>query len=70
MNMILSFFFAISILPPLAELLGKKDLVMEPQFWMVYVPIGLACVYFFSKITLRKYQKSLQEAQVLLEGIE
>lgn len=69
LNMILSGFFAITILPPLAELVGKKDLVMEPQFWIFYVPIGLVCVYFFSKFTLRKYEKSLQEAELLIEGI-
>jgi hypothetical protein len=70
MNMLLSGFFAISILPPLAELVGKRDLILEPQFWMVYVPVGLICVYFFSKITFRKYEKSLEEAEQLIEGID
>lgn len=69
-NLILSGLFAVSILPPLAELLGKKDLVMEPFFWLIYVPIGLILIYIFGKMTIRKYNRSLKEAQQLIEGIE
>ncbi|MFN3997618.1 hypothetical protein [Algoriphagus sp.] len=68
-NLMLSGLFVVSILPPLAELLGKKDLILEPIFWMVYVPLGLLSVYIFGRITIRKYYKSLQEAQHLIEGI-
>lgn len=68
-NLMLSGLFVVSILPPLAELLGKKDLILEPIFWMVYVPLGLLSVYIFGRITIRKYYKSLQEAQQLIEGI-
>ncbi len=68
-NLMLSGLFAVSILPPLAELFGKKDLILEPSFWMAYVPLGLICIYVFGRITIRKYYKSLQEAQQLIEGI-
>lgn len=68
-NLMLSGLFAVSILPPLAELFGKKDLILEPTFWMAYVPVGLICIYIFGRITIRKYYKSLQEAQQLIEGI-
>ena len=68
-NLLLSGLFAISILPPLAELLGKKDLIMEPTFWLAYVPIGLIAIYVFGRITIRKYKRSLDEAQQLIEGI-
>jgi hypothetical protein len=68
-NLMLSGLFVVSILPPLAELLGKKDLILEPVYWIVYVPLGLLCVYIFGRITIRKYYKSLQEAQELIEGI-
>jgi hypothetical protein len=68
-NLMLSGSFVVSILPPLAELLGKKDLILEPIFWMVYVPLGLLSVYIFGRITIKKYYKSLQEAQQLIEGI-
>ena len=68
-NLVLSGLFAISILPPLAELVGKKDLILQPTFWMVYVPIGLICIYIFGRFTIRKYDRSLQKAQQLIEGI-
>lgn len=68
-NLVLSGLFAISILPPLAELLGKKDLIMEPTFWLAYVPLGLIAIYVFGRITIRKYKRSLDEAQQLIEGI-
>ncbi len=68
-NLVLSGLFAISILPPLAELLGKKDLIMEPTFWLAYVPLGLIAIYVFGRITIRKYNRSLDEAQQLIEGI-
>lgn len=68
-NLMLSGLFVVSILPPLAELLGKKDLILEPIFWMAYVPLGLLSVYVFGRITIKKYYKSLQEAQQLIEGI-
>lgn len=68
-NLMLSGLFAISILPPLAELFGKKDLVLQPTFWLVYVPVGLICIYVFGRLTVKKYNKSLQEAQQLIEGI-
>lgn len=68
-NLMLSGLFAVSILPPLAELLGKKDLIMEPTFWMAYVPLGLICIYVFGRITIRKYKKSLHDAQQLIEGM-
>jgi hypothetical protein len=68
-NLLLSGLFAISILPPLAELLGKKDLLQEPTFWFAYVPLGLIAIYVFGRITIRKYKRSLDEAQQLIEGI-
>ncbi|SDA53299.1 hypothetical protein SAMN03080617_00935 [Algoriphagus alkaliphilus] len=68
-NLLLSGLFAISILPPLAELLGKKDLILEPTFWLAYVPLGLIAIYVFGRITIKKYKRSLEEAQQLIEGI-
>lgn len=68
-NLMLSGLFAVSILPPLAELFGKKDLILQPVFWLVYVPVGLICIYVFGRFTIRKYNKSLQDAQQLFEGI-
>ncbi|HSF54926.1 MAG TPA: hypothetical protein VLA71_14320 [Algoriphagus sp.] len=68
-NLMLSGLFAISILPPLAELFGKKDLILQPTFWLVYVPVGLICIYVFGRLTFRKYDRSLKEAQQLIEGI-
>jgi hypothetical protein len=68
-NMMFSGLFAISILPPLAELFGKKDLILQPNFWLVYVPVGLVCIYVFGRFTVKKYNKSLKNAQDLIEGI-
>ncbi|WP_268036328.1 hypothetical protein [Algoriphagus sp. PAP.12] len=69
-TLILSGMFAITILPPLAELLGRVDMISNTKFWIVYVPIGLICVYIFGSWAFRKYDKALQKAQDLLEGIE
>lgn len=68
-NLLLSGLFAISILPPFAELFGKKDLILEPTFWLAYVPLGLIAIYVFGRITIKKYKRSLEEAQQLIEGI-
>ena len=69
-NLILSGVFAITILPPLAELVGKADLIMESKFWMVYVPIGLIFIYIFGRWAFRKYDKALLDTQQLIEGID
>jgi hypothetical protein len=70
LNLILSGVFAITILPPLAELVGKVDLIMESKFWMVYVPIGLIFIYIFGRWAFRKYDKALLDTQQLIEGID
>lgn len=69
-TLVLSGLFAITVLPPLAELLGKADMVSNTKFWIVYVPIGLICVYIFGSWAFRKYDRALEKAQELLEGIE
>ncbi len=68
-NLILSGLFAVSILPPLAELFGKRDMILQSSFWLVYVPVGLIFIYIFGRFTFRKYSKSLHDAQELIEGI-
>ncbi|TDQ19501.1 hypothetical protein DFQ04_1323 [Algoriphagus boseongensis] len=68
--MVISGLFAISILPPLAELVGKIDLLSSRQFWMVYVPIGVILVYIFTKVTMKKYQKALSNSEQVLKELE
>ncbi len=67
---VLSGLFAMTVLPPLAELMGKVDMVSNPNFWMIYVPIGVICVFFFGRWTVKKYTRALDKAQEVIEGIE
>ncbi|MDX5338794.1 MAG: hypothetical protein LPK25_07195 [Cyclobacteriaceae bacterium] len=67
--MLLSGLFAISILPPLAELLGKINLLSSRQFWMVYVPVGIILVYIFSWVTMKKYRKALANSEQVLRDL-
>ncbi len=69
-TIVLSGLFAMTILPPLAELMGKADMVSNPQFWMVYVPIGVIFIFIFGRWTLKKYTRALDKAQEVIEGIE
>lgn len=62
--------FLISVLPPLAEISGKADIIRQPYFWLIYVPAGLLFMFFFGRWGMRKYRKIIQDSEDMIRGLE
>lgn len=61
----------ITLFPPLAELNGSsQEKILNPLFWIVYIPVGLAFNYFFSRWALKKYKRVIDSSEKMLRGIE
>ncbi|MEB2775148.1 hypothetical protein SYJ56_07505 [Algoriphagus sp. D3-2-R+10] len=60
----------ITILPPLAELSGSLAKILNPVFWMIYIPVGLVFMYFFSRWGLKKYKGVIDSSEKMLRELE
>ncbi len=66
---ILSGVMILTIVPVLGDIHGKFEKFAQAEFWMVYVPLGLAFIYFFSRFVLRKYKKLMDQSEDILQGV-
>ena len=61
----------VTIFPPLAELSGSShEKILNPVFWMVYIPAGLVFIYFFSRRVLKKYKGVVDSSEKMIREIE
>ncbi|WP_057935730.1 hypothetical protein [Algoriphagus resistens] len=61
----------VTIFPPLAELSGSShEKILNPVFWMVYIPTGLVFMYFFSRWVLKKYKGVVDSSEKMIREIE
>ena len=66
---ILSGIVILTMVPVLGDIQGKLGKFMSPEFWMIFVPLGLGFVYFFSRFVLRKYKTLMDQSEEILQGV-
>lgn len=59
-----------TILPPLAELNGSDELISNPMFWFVYIPVSLVFMFLFSRWVLKKYKGVIDSSEKMLKDLE
>lgn len=69
-GMILGGLLMITILPPLAELNGSLERILNPVFWMIYIPGGLLFMYLISRWAYKKYKGTIDSSEEMLLEIE
>ena len=66
----LGFIFMLMFLPVISKISNNKDLFLETEIWMWYIPLGGLFLYFFSRWVYHHYKKSVEAAGTLLADLE
>lgn len=69
LSLVLASVYLLTILLPFAELQGKSDLFMSPNFGMVYIPLGFALMLMFSSWVWKKYKGGIAASEELLREL-
>lgn len=59
----------LTLAPTLGDIQGKLDRFLQPEFWMIYVPLGLAFIFFFSRYVLSKYRRIMNQSEDILREV-
>lgn len=65
----LSSIVILTLFPTLGDIQGKLDRFLQPEFWMIYVPLGLAFIFFFSRYVMSKYRRIMQQSEDILQDL-
>lgn len=65
----LSGLVVLTLVPTFGDIQDKMDKFLQPEFWMIYVPLGLAFTFFFSRYVLRKYGRIMQKSEDMLRDV-
>ena len=69
-GMILGGVLMITILPPLTELNGSVDKIMNPVFWMIYIPGGFIFMYLITQWAYKKYNGTIDSSEKMLRELD
>jgi len=57
----------LTLVPVLGDIQDKMDKFVQPEFWIIYMPLGLTFLFFFSRYVLGKYRRVTQQLEDILE---
>jgi hypothetical protein len=63
----LSGVIVLTLVPVLGDIQDKSERFMRPEFWMIYIPVALTFLFFFSRYVLGKYRKITRQLEELLQ---
>lgn len=59
----------LTLVPILDDIRGEEDNFLQAEFWMIYTPVSLVFLFFFSRYVLGKYRKIMQQSEDILKDI-
>lgn len=59
----------LTLVPILDDIHGKEDTFLQAEFWMIYTPVSLVFLFFFSRYVLGKYRKIMLQSEDILKDI-
>jgi len=62
----LSGVIVLTLVPVLGDIQDKMDRFLEVEFWMIYIPLALAFLFFFSRYVLGKYRRIMNQSEDIL----
>lgn len=66
----LGFIFSLAVLPVAGKLMRGKDLLLDAQLWIWYIPLALIFHFLFSKWVWKHYSSIAQGARNLLDELK
>lgn len=65
----LSGVIVLTLVPVLGDIQDKMDRFLEAEFWMIYIPMALAFLFFFSRYVLGKYRRIMNQSEDILQEV-
>ncbi len=68
-NKVLTTPFVVVITPTMVRLLADKDITRRTSFWLFVIPVCLVIQILFARCAFRHYDRSMNQAEALLEDL-
>ncbi|WP_026968233.1 hypothetical protein [Algoriphagus terrigena] len=65
----LSGVIVLTLVPVLGDIQDKMGRFLEAEFWMIYIPLALAFLFFFSRYVLGKYRRIINQSEDILREV-